>query len=315
MKKSKQIKTQELSMAKKFRPQVFSEIFGNFEEISSLEKIVQKKKVTTFLLQGERGCGKTTCAKIMARELGASSIGLMELNISDTRGIDDARRIIDNCQYLPRDMGSNVIILNEIQGANTFFQNALLEILEFPPKNTYFILCTTNPETLSKAIKSRCTQYTFSPLPPIVSRKFIKSILEKEGKELSKDIIKEISKKADGIPREILSLLEKVLNADNDKQRLKILLNYSGRAEDETTKGLCQGLMNKSSWKEIAKILKSIKKDPESCRWDIIGYFNTVLLNSGKMQAAEIIEVFSESFIMTGKAGLTLACYTIIKEE
>ncbi len=304
-----------LSMAKRNRPATFSEMFGNLEEIAALEKIVKEKKVTTFLFQGDRGCGKSTAARIAARELGASNVGLTELNISDARGIDDARKIIEDCRYLPRDGGKNVIILNEIQGSNKFFQNALLEILEDPPKNTYFILCTTNPEKLISPIKSRCSQYTFSPLSAIASRKFIKYILDKEGKELHKDITKEIPKKTDGVPRETLSLLEKVLSADTDKQRLKIIQNYSGSAEDEVVISLCRALMKKSSWKEVSKILKSITTDPESTRWGVLGYFNVVLLNSGKLEAAGIVETFSESFIDSGKAGLTLACYTVICGE
>lgn len=302
----------ELSMAKKHRPQTFSEVFGNTEEISSLEKIIKDKSVSTFLFQGDRGCGKSTCARIAAKELGASAIGTTELNISDARGIEDARNIIESCQYLPRDGGSNVFILNEIQGANKFFQNTLLEILEEPPKKTYFILCTTNPESLIAPIRSRCSQFTFAPLSSISARKFIKSILDKEEKELSKDVIKEISKKTDGIPRETLSLLEKVLCADTEKKQLRIIKDYSGSSEDEAVIDLCRAFMNNSSWKEISKILKTIKVDPESVRYGVLGYFNSVLLNKGNFFSAGVIETFSESFINSGKAGLTLACYTVV---
>jgi len=301
-----------LPLARKYRPKDFSELFGNKEEVKSLEKTVEQKKVTTFLLYGERGCGKTTCAKIMAEKLGAGAMGISELNISNTTGVDAARQIIEESGYMARDMGSKVVILNEVQMASKNWMNAMLEILEQPPSNTYFILCTTNPEKLIKPVKSRCSQFKFSPLSPVVSQQLIKSILTKEDQELSKEVIRNIAKKTEGIPREIITLLEKVLSVEEEEQQLRILQDYQGVSETEDIRNLCKALLKGSTWKTVSGILKSIKEEPESVRYAVLGYMNVVLLNSGKKEAAEIIAGFSESFIQSGRAGLTLACFEIV---
>ena len=299
-----------LPLARKYRPSSFGEMFGNVNELKALEKTVQEKRVTTFLLYGDRGCGKSTASRIIAKELGAG-LGLREMNISHTTGVDAARQMIDDCRYAAPDGKPTVIILNEIQGASKAFQQAILEILEEPPKNTYFILCTTNPEKLLKPVKSRCSQFRFSPLSLIIGRRFIKSILKKENQELDKEIINGILKATEFIPREILTLLEKVLKVDENK-RAKIIENYIVSDASEEVNTLCKLLLKRENWKIIAKVVNSIREDPETVRRKILGYMSVVLLRTGKRQAAVVMECFRDNFFETGKSGLVLACYSSI---
>lgn len=297
-----------LPLSRKYRPESFDDMFGNIDEIESLKQTVQEGKVTTFLLYGDRGCGKTTSARIIAKEKGIKA-GIKEYNISNTTGIDAARGIIDDCRYMGLD--GNCIILNEIQRASVGFQNAILEILEEPPKGTYFILCTTNPEKLLDPVKSRCSKFRFSPLSLVMGRKFIKNILTQENQELEKELITGIVKKTEGIPREILVLLDKVLKIKPEK-RAKIIENYIGGEVTEEIRTLCQMLLKKNLWKSIAKVLKHIKGEPENIRRAILAYAGAVLLNSGNIQAAVIIETFQENFYDSGKAGLYFACFSCV---
>ena len=283
-----------LPLARKYRPVSFKEMFGNVDELKALEKTVQEKKVTTFLLYGDRGCGKSTASRIIAKELGVG-LGLREMN----------------CRYSAPDGKPTVIILNEIQGASKAFQQAILEILEEPPKDTYFILCTTSPEKLLKPVKSRCSQFRFSPLSLIMGRKFIRSILKRENQELGGEIINKILKATEFIPREILTLLEKVLKVDENK-RAKIIENYIVSDVSEEINTLCQLLLKKENWKIIAKVVNSIKEDPETVRRKILGYMGIVLLRTGKRQAAVVMDCFRDNFFETGKSGLVLACYSSI---
>jgi len=310
MKKNNHNNHNELPLSRKYRPESFDEMFGNIDELKSLKITVQEKKVTTFLLYGDRGCGKSTASRIIAKELGAG-IGLKEMNISNTTGIDSARKMIDDCRYCAPDGKPTVIVLNEIQGASKAFQQSILEILEEPPKDTYFILCTTNPEKLSKPVKSRCSQFRFSPLSLIIGRKFIKDILGKENQELSKEVINGVLKATDCIPREILTLLDKIFKIDEAK-RGKLIQNYVTSDISEEVNILCQLLLKKENWKVIAKVVQNIKEDPETIRMKILGYMGIVLLRSGKRQAAVILECFKDNFFETRKSGLILACYSSI---
>ena len=301
-----------LPLSRKYRPQTFDDMFGNIDEIKSLRETVKERKVTTYLLYGDRGCGKSTCSRIIAKELGVG-IGLRELNISNTTGIDAARAIIADLRYQPSDGKGNVIILNEIQGASKAFQKSMLEILEEPPKNTYFILCTTNPEKLLKAVKSRCSQFRFSPLSMVTGRRFVKHILEQEKQTLEKDIIANLLKVTECIPRETLVLLDKILKVEPKRQQ-KLINNYVASDANEEVNVLCQLLLKKADWKIIAKVIKSIREEPETIRRQVMGYMGVVLLNSGKRQAAVVMECFRENFFDTGKNGIILACYSCIAD-
>ncbi len=101
------------SLADKYRPKLFKQVKGNEQLVSIIQRTLKKEeKPQTYILQGTRGCGKTTLARIMANRLGAKGRDLKELNISDMRGIDTARQLIENVGYMPMESSSKVIILN-----------------------------------------------------------------------------------------------------------------------------------------------------------------------------------------------------------
>jgi hypothetical protein len=101
--------------------------------------------------------------------------------------------------------------------------------------------------------------------------------------------------------------LEQVLEVDENQQDM--LVNRLVTEVNAEVIELCRALMNRASWSVIAGILKGLKEEPESVRYAILGYFNSVLLNNGNPRAASIIISFSEPFYNTGKAGLTCACF------
>lgn len=300
-----------LPLHRKFRPTDFDQIIGNKSLIESLQTIVFKDKgVTTILLQGPSGCGKTTLARIIARHLGAESQYIKELNISDTRGIDAARNIIRNAQYQPFKGNSNVYILNECHKATSEFQNAMLEILEEPPKNTYFILCTTDPDKLLKTVRTRCTTYQVRKLRTSEITKLISYVLEEENnKRFPKKAIREIAYASDGCPREALKILDSVIDI-RDEEKLLFAINDFSTAKKEVVE-LCRALLNRDNWKKVGAIIKGLDEEAEDIRYAVLGYMSGVLLNKQSDRAFLIIEEFKPSFMYTKKAGLIAACYTI----
>lgn len=308
-----------MNLYRKVRPTTFDELIGNEVEIESLRKLLKKKEKQCFVISGESGCGKTTIARIAAKEVGADNLSIKEINSSNNRGIDTARELQNDMKYRLPDGKAKVFIIDEAHGTTQDWKRAMLKPLEDTPKDTYFFLCTTNPKKLfqgdeGKAIKTRCTEIKVSPLDPKLIYRLLKKTARSEDIELETDILEEISENCNGSPRAAIELLEKVAVLDDKKSQLKAITSLS-EAEEQTI-DLCRALLKPDRWGVIGKIVKELKDlDVENIRYAVLGYMNAVLLNSGKGQAAWVIECFEEPFYNSGKAGLTSACYRSISDE
>ena len=297
----------------KYRPVTFDQVLGNSSLIESLKVVLNKEsRPTTYLLQGPSGTGKTTIARIVAKEVGARDQDIKELNIADTRGIDAARTIIENARFMPLGGKAKVYILDEVANATMNFFEALLKILEEPPRKTYFILCTTDPQKLPVTIRNRCTICQASSLRRNELIKLIKDVLIEEGRrKFPKEGIEKIAIVVDGCPRQALVVLDSVIDIEDDSKLLSAINDFS--FEQAEIIELFSALLKKTKWSEMAKILKNIDEDPERLRYAILTRMTNILL-SGKQsdRAFLIIDEFKDSFIYTKKAGLVSACYSVI---
>lgn len=297
----------------KYRPVTFDQVLGNSSLIESLKVVLNKEsRPTTYLLQGPSGTGKTTIARIVAKEVGARDQDIKELNIADTRGIDAARTIIENARFMPLGGKAKVYILDEVANATMNFFEALLKILEEPPRKTYFILCTTDPQKLPVTIRNRCTICQVSSLRRNELIKLIKDVLIEEGRrKFPKEGIEKIAIVVDGCPRQALVVLDSVIDIEDDSKLLSAINDFS--FEQAEIIELFSALLKKTKWSEMAKILKNIDEDPERLRYAILTRMTNILL-SGKQsdRAFLIIDEFKDSFIYTKKAGLVSACYSVI---
>jgi len=302
------------SLANKYRPTVMSEVKGNDNLKSIIVRTLKKKdRPQTYILQGERGCGKTTMARIMAREFGGKGRDIREINISDMRGIDTARLLIESVGYAPLLSDSKVIILNEVHKATNEFQNAMLEKLEEPPANVYFILCTTDPGRLLKPVLSRCAlrNYSVQPLRRREMKQLVLEVLAGENIKWRTEHITKLIKVVDGIPREALVLLDGLIELE--EKRLTRALDELVNVVSELPVELVRAINGSAPWKEVARILKSLEgTTPDDIRWVILKYMRKVLLDNPQPAKAHIIECFEDSFGDSGFAGLVLACYKAV---
>lgn len=291
------------------RPNKFEEVVGNKEVVSSIQSIIQRKEhPRSYLFYGASGCGKTTMARIVAKELGCSETDLNEINSSNNRGIETARDIIRNAQYKPLAGKVKVYILDEVHKTTKDFQDAILKILEDTPSHCYFFLCTTEPEKLLKTIRTRCSSYEFIFPPVNVLSRFLKNIAEKEEKTFSAKIYKSIAENCENSIRQALIVLEQILHCEEEEDAFKVISSI--KSQETLTFSLCQALIKNKSWGEVSKIIKGLQEDPEKIRRAVLGYMTAVALNNSKIneRSAEIIDNFKDNYYDSGKAGLVHSC-------
>ncbi len=303
--------TQELML--KYRPKTFKEFLGNKIAVESI--LGNLGTVHKYLFHGERGCGKTTLARLIGSELRVSGFDQYEIDAADNRGIADARKLKQSVPMMPMKGENKLYIIDEVHRLTGEAFDSLLKTLEEPPPHVYFCLCTTNIQKVPKTIRSRCKagEFQVSPLTTRVMGELLDWVIDKEGLDVSDEVAKAVIKGAQGIPREALGLLEKVGGLSGEDA---VELCLSGTVDDREVKELMKELLKrKPSWDEIRAILKGITEDVEKVRHGIMGYMTAVMLNSGEpYRIACILEEFTEPFYDSGKAGLSLACYLAIGE-
>lgn len=299
-----------------YRPLRLDEITGNKETIVGLKSHLQKKSPNRSLLFiGPSGCGKTTLAICVANELESyDSWNFKMLNASDFRGIDTVRDIREQAGRKPLAAAKNRIwLFDECHKLTADAQEAILKLLEDPPRDCWFFLATTNPEKLKITLRRRCTEYQVNPLSDREISILLIRISRKEGKRVPNSIIQQISMDSLGSPGIALNVLDKVIDLA-EEEMARAAKKWAERSSNVIT--LCRAMLKnkgnngKGVWEKIlCPILKEIEEeDPETIRRQVLEYFRKVLVD-GNESAYSIMNWFESPYYDTGRAGLTLSVY------
>ncbi len=206
------------ALYRKYRPENFAEVRDQDHIVKVLEGAIKKAEIPHALLfSGTRGTGKTTLARIFAKEIGTNSIDLYEIDAASNRGIDDIRELKEAVHTVPYESKYKVYIIDEVHMLTKEAFNALLKTLEEPPAHVVFILATTEEEKLLDTILSRCQVFHFRSPSREVLAKTVTDVAKKEGFELSPDAADLIAIAADGSFRDALGVTQKVILASGDK--------------------------------------------------------------------------------------------------
>lgn len=302
------------------RPQSFDEVVGNRQLVSILLSMTEREKKNpgkisrAILLHGKSGCGKTTFARLFAKEVGCSDCNIIEVDVSDNRGIDAVREIKRGARYKPIIGGEKkAYILDEFQGATGDAMAAMLKILEEPPSHVFFLLCTTAPEKLLETIKNRCKKLKVKPLSDKQMKKLVEKIANEEKIKLDDNIIDKIISNAEGCPRQALDTLDTIRGLES-KDIEKAISDFSISAPLEII-NLCRAMIKGEKWNIVRKLLEEIKDvDVENVRRQILGYLTSAIKNSDQPSRQMILaaDSFMDNFFSNGKAGLIMSCYQAV---
>ncbi len=246
-------KASRLSLYRQWRPQRFSEIVGQETIVQTLRNAVLSQEVAhAYLFSGERGIGKTSVARILARAVNClnssdgepcntcancmaimanRSLDIVEIDGASNRGIDHIRQLREEVNFAPTDLKRKVYIIDEVHMLTNEAFNALLKTLEEPPAHAMFMFATTEPHKIPRTIISRCQAFDFRriSLQPIAEHLAI--IAESLQVEISSEALSLIAHRANGGMRDALVMLEQVTSYGGTTITAETVLDMLGLAD------------------------------------------------------------------------------------
>ena len=211
--------------ALKYRPSEFGKVIGQNHVTDTLKNSVKENKIpSAILFCGPKGVGKTTCARIYAREINKEFIqfedydyafNIFELDAASNRKIDDIRDLLEKVKIPPQLGKYKVYIIDEVHMLTKEAENAFLKTLEEPPPHIVFILATTEKNKILPTILSRCQIYDFNKISDLDNKHYLEEIIKSEGYNYESKAVSIIAKKAYGSLRDSLTILDRVINYTN----------------------------------------------------------------------------------------------------
>ena len=256
--------TDSLSIYRRWRPQQFRDVVGQEEIVRTLRNAVSTGAVAhAYLFAGERGIGKTSIARILARAvnclrpedgepcnqcgncstiLAARSLDIVEIDGASNRGIDHIRRLREEVGFAPTDLKRKVYIIDEVHMLTNEAFNALLKTLEEPPPHAMFVFATTEPYKVPRTIVSRCQAFEFRQIPPAQIEEHLVHVAREDDVALSPEAVSLLAQRANGGMRDALVMLEQAISYGGPEISAEAVLDMLGLVERQTQEAFLDAL-------------------------------------------------------------------------
>lgn len=255
------------ALYRRFRPKTFNEIIGQ-DHITTILKnqILLSRLSHAYLFTGTRGTGKTSLAKVFARAINClnphdaepcnecencleaisgKAVDIIELDAASNNSVDNIRELRDKAIYLPTKLKYKVYIIDEVHMLSKGAFNALLKILEEPPKHLIFILATTEPERIPKTIISRVQRFDFKRIDEDLIAKNLSRVLDIIGKKHEDDAVQIVARAGAGSMRDSLSMLESTISY-SDTLTKDSVLKALGLLDESYSTGIVEAIFTRN---------------------------------------------------------------------
>ena len=301
---------------REFRPKDFTRVVGQAHIVEILKNQIRTGNLGhAYLFSGIRGTGKTSCAKIFARAVNClnpidgnpcnecenckmiledKALEVVEMDAASNRRIDDIRELKEKVIYPPQIVKYKVYIIDEAHMITNEGFNALLKILEEPPKHLIFILATTEIDKLPDTIISRCQRFEFKRINNSDIVENINYVLNNLNVEIEEDGINLISELSSGAMRDALSLLDQVVATGKEKITIDDINECLGLVNLNMLFELSKSILNSSKNETIETFRNLVKngKTPHNIIIDLIKHFrNIILVKSIKKELTTLNDV------------------------
>ncbi len=253
-------------IARKYRPRSFAELIGQEHVKTTIENAISQRRIAHgYIFSGQRGTGKTTVARILARCLnceqgptitpcgvcasckeisGGGSIDVIEIDAASNRGINEMRELRESVRFRPARDRYKIFIIDEAHQITNEAFNALLKTLEEPPEWVVFVMCTTESHKIPNTIASRCQQFSFRSVDYDVVYERARWICEQEGIEAEPEALAVITLAGEGSVRDSLSALDQAIACCGQKLLAAEVRTLLGRFSMQTLERVTDALVD-----------------------------------------------------------------------
>jgi DNA polymerase III subunit gamma/tau len=321
-------------LARKYRPQKFSEVIGQEHVTRTLKNAIEQGRIAHgYIFSGHRGIGKTTIARILAMALNCrssekpvtepcgvcdscteiragNSVDVIEIDAATNRGIDEIRELREAARYRPARDRFKIYILDEAHQITDAAFNALLKTLEEPPSHVVFMLATTQPEDIPQTIRSRCQHFSFHAVRFEEIRGQLRDLASREKIEADEDALALLAEAGDGSMRDALSILDQAIASSTGKLTADSVRQLVGAAPSSIMEEVMQAVSNNSS-EDVLKIIDRLLTEghsPTHFARQIVRFLRNAMVakvagaessllqisTDERQRAARVAELFSE---------------------